>query len=65
MPTFIAYKKGEKIDTMTGAVPAKLTVSTTLFPLLAYGTRNRANGGPGFGREGRCLDFICACIDPA
>jgi len=27
MPTFIAYKKGEKIDTVTGAVPAKITVS--------------------------------------
>jgi len=27
MPTFIAYKKGEKIETITGAVPAKITVS--------------------------------------
>jgi hypothetical protein len=27
MPTFIAYKKGEKIETVTGAVPAKITVS--------------------------------------
>lgn len=26
MPTFIAYKKGEKIETITGAVPAKITV---------------------------------------
>jgi hypothetical protein len=28
MPTFIAYKKGEKIETITGAVPAKITVSS-------------------------------------
>lgn len=27
MPTFIAWKKGEKIGDLTGAVPAKLVVS--------------------------------------
>lgn len=28
MPTFIAYKKGEPIKTVTGAKPAELKVST-------------------------------------
>lgn len=28
MPTFIVYKDGKAIDSFTGAVPAKLTVST-------------------------------------
>lgn len=32
MPTFIAYKKGEKIDSVTGAVPAKLVVSVLFLP---------------------------------
>jgi hypothetical protein len=27
MPTFILYKNGEKVESITGAVPAKLTVS--------------------------------------
>ena len=27
MPTFVAFKKGERIGDLTGAVPAKLTVS--------------------------------------
>lgn len=27
MPTFLAFKKGEKIGELTGAVPAKLKVS--------------------------------------
>jgi hypothetical protein len=26
MPTFMIFQKGQKIDTVTGAVPAKLTV---------------------------------------
>lgn len=39
MPTFIAYKKGEKIETVTGAVPAKITVS-----LAAATMRGRADG---------------------
>lgn len=29
MPTFVAYKKGEKVGSLTGAVPAKLVVSPT------------------------------------
>lgn len=29
MPTFKAYKNGEAVDEFTGAVPAKLTVSTS------------------------------------
>ena len=29
MPTFKAYKDGQVIDEFTGAVPAKLTVSTS------------------------------------
>lgn len=29
MPTFIAYKNGERVADVTGAVPAKLTVSDT------------------------------------
>lgn len=28
MPTFIGYKKGEVLATVTGAKPAELTVST-------------------------------------
>lgn len=44
MPTFLAFKKGEKIGELTGAVPAKLKVcasSQLIFPevtklLLSY-----------------------------
>lgn len=34
MPTFMIFQKGQKIDTVTGAVPAKITVRARPRPVL-------------------------------
>lgn len=43
MPTFKAYKNGQVIDEFTGAVPAKLTVSTAVF---GVSSKRAASTGP-------------------
>lgn len=55
MPTFIAYKDGQVIETVTGAVPAKINVS--LYSLLRrhnFSSQSRL----GFARQSCCLNTL-------
>jgi hypothetical protein len=62
MPTFIAYKDGKKIGEVTGAVPAKLTVSARLCEIRGIYDANVVLGS---GRTGClvCLDLNIALGD--